>query len=99
MGLQGQNPTGVATGVNGSLCSKEITTVIGAGLAFIPAAGQYYAYGLGVDVRFQVQDSGGGWNNLAAAGVGLGNFETDGTNVRVINNGGGSENITLIKVG
>ena len=91
-------PTGIATGVSGSIMGTQVTTAIGAGLAFVPDAGVYYAYGLGADVRMQIRDSGGAWNNVLATAVG-GMFCSDASNVRFINNGVASENITLIKVG
>jgi len=91
-------PTGVATGLSGSIMAKEVTTTIGAGLTFIPAAGVYYAYGVGADVKYQIQDSGGTWRDVSAVTVG-GLIVSDGTNTRYINGGGGNETVSLIKIG
>lgn len=91
-------PTGVATGVSGSIFGAQVTTAIAAAGTFVPAVGNYYAYGLGADVRFQIQDAVGAWNNVYLAGAG-GFVCSDGTNVRFLNSGVGSENVTLIKIG
>ncbi len=92
-------PTGVATGVSGSIFAKEVVTVIAAAGTFVPAAGLYYAYAEGADVVAQVQDSGGAWNTITGAAVPSGLVISDGVNLRFFNSGVGSENVTLIKVG
>lgn len=90
-------PTGTPTGP-GSLLTKEVTTAIAAAARFLPSVGLYYAYALGADVRLQVLDSTGAWNNVLLAGAG-GMCFFDGVSVGFINNGGANENVTLIKVG
>ena len=97
MGLQGQIPTGVATGVSGSLFAAQVVTTIAAAGTYVPAAGNYYAYALGADLVMEVQDSGGIWRAVTAAGVSPNNFETDGTNIRFRSPAGGA--ISLIKIG
>ena len=94
-------PTGIATGVSGSIFSKALTTVIvpGAGGAFIPAAGLFYAYGLGAGIIFEVQDDSGVWNAPAAAGVSPGMFCSDAVNVRFRGTAGGNQNVVTIKIG
>ncbi len=94
-------PTGIATGLSGSIFGKALTTVIvpGAGGAFIPAAGLFYAYGLGANVVFEVLDDSGVWNAPAAAGVSPGLFCSDGVDVRFRNAGGGNQNVVTIKIG
>jgi hypothetical protein len=94
-------PTGVATGVSGSIMHTEVTTSIpsvGPTGFFIPDAGIYYAYGVGADVNLQIQDSAGVWQDVWAAAVG-GIFTSDAVNVRFVNLGGYAEDVTLIKVG
>ncbi len=96
--IGGQIPTGIATGVAGSLFSAQVVNSIAAAGTFVPAAGQYYAYAMGADVRFQIQDLTG-WVNVLAAGISPGEFETDGTNIRFINNGVSAETVTTVKIG
>lgn len=93
-------PTGVATGVSGSIFAAEVVTAISdSNGTFVPAPGLYYAYAVGADVNLQVQDSTGSWQDVLAAAKG-GLICSDGVNVRFINTGsGGDENVTLIKIG
>lgn len=93
-------PTGIATGLSGSIFSKATTTVIvpGAAGAFIPTAGLYYAYGLGAGVQMEILDDSGVWNLVGLAGQGQ-MFCSDGTNLRFRNTGGGNQNVLTIKIG
>ena len=90
-------PTGIATGTSGSIMGNQVTTAIAAGGNYVPAAGVYYAYAVGANTQLQIQDTNG-WQNVFAVAVG-GMFCADGTNIRFLNGGGGSQNVTLIKVG
>ena len=99
MGMQGQIPTGVATGVPGALFAKEVLTNIPTLQTFVPAAGNYYAFSIDAGIVTEVQDSTGAWRTVAAAGVNPGNFETDGTNLRFRQSGAGTGAISLIKLG
>ena len=91
-------PTGIATGIAGSILAKEVVQAIAAGARFVLPAGDFYVYAVGADVRLQILDSTGVWNNLTAAGVGPGGLVTaDGVGLGFVNNGGVSENITFIK--
>ena len=98
MGFDNRVPTGIATGVSGTLMGSEVITSIAAAARFIPAAGDYYMYAVGADVRVQVQDSTGTWQNVTAVAVG-GFISCDGTNVGLRNSGAGAENVTLQKCG
>lgn len=94
-------PTGIATGLSGSIFGKGVVNVItpGAGGAFIPAAGLYYAYGQGAGIIFEVLDDLGNWNAPNAVGVSPCMFVSDAVDVRFRNTTGGNQNVTLIKVG
>lgn len=93
-------PTGIANGLSGSVFSKATTTVVvpGAGGAFLPAAGLYYAYGLGAGIVMEVLDDSGAWNLVGLAGQGQ-MFCSDGVNLRFRNTAGGNQNVVTIKVG
>jgi len=93
-------PTGIATGAAGSIFVKEVVQAIGAGLRVALPVGTIYVYLVGAGVRMQIQDSTGTWQNITAAGVIPGGvLISDGTNLAFFNGGGGSENISYIKVG
>lgn len=93
-------PTGIATGAAGSIFVKEVLQSIGAGLRFALPVGTIYVYIVGADVRLQILDSTGTWQNITAAGVIPGGvLISDGANLACFNGGGGAENITYIKVG
>jgi len=93
-------PTGIATGAAGAIFVKEVVQSIGAGLRFALPVGTLYVYIVGVDVRLQILDSTGTWQNITAAGVIPGGvLISDGANLACFNGGGGAENITFIKVG
>lgn len=94
-------PTGIATGVVGSLFATEVTQAVAAQTRFVLPAGTYYVYTVGTDIRLQVQASGGVWNNITAIGVIPGGvLVSDGVNIAMWNaHATASENITYIKVG
>ena len=93
-------PTGIATGAAGSIFVKEVVQSIGAGLRFALPVGTFCVYLVGADVRYQVQDSTGTWQNITAAGViPSGDIISDGVNKAFFNGGGGAENISYIKIG
>ena len=93
-------PTGIATGAAGSIFVKEVQVSVGAGLRSALPVGTLYVYTVGADIRLQIQDSTGTWQNITAAGVIPGGvLISDGTNLALYNGGGGSENFSYIKVG
>lgn len=94
--MPGNVPTGISTGT-GSLFSKEIAKTLAAATRFVLPAGSYYIYALGADMRLQVADSGGGWNNLSAAGGPFSGVQvSDGASLAVYNGGAGAEAFTYI---
>ena len=91
--------TGIPTGV-GSLFQKEVVTSIAAAGRFVLPVGTYYIIAVGADVRLQVIDSTGTWNNITAAGVvPPGHYFADGASLGLVNNGAGAENVTTIQTG
>src|SRR2546428_13240340 len=91
-------PTGIATGIAGSILAKEVVQAIAAGARFVLPAGDFYVYAVGADVRLQILDSTGVWNNLTAAGVGPGALVTaDGVGLALFNAGGRAGNLTYKK--
>lgn len=91
-------PTGVQTGLSGSICAAQvITSILAAGNSVI-APGLYLFYAVGANITLQVQDSAGAWNNVTAIGVG-GMVCSDGTNMRFNNAGAGTQTVTSVKIG
>jgi hypothetical protein len=91
--------TGIPTGV-GSVFQTQVVQPIAAAGRFVLPVGMFYVYVVGVDVRLQVIDSLGVWNNITAAGVIPGGLlVSDGVSLGLVNNGGGIENITYIQIG
>ena len=92
-------PTGVATGGAGAIFRTPVVQAIAAAGNFVLPVGTFVVYAVGADVRMQVQDSAGAWQNVTAIAVGIPCVISDGTNVRFQNAGAGSENITYIQIG
>lgn len=96
--MPGNVPTGITTGV-GSLFSTQVLQAIAAGGRFVLPAGSFYVYIVGADVRLQIIDSLGVWNNITAAGVIPGGvLISDGASLALFNGGAGIENITYIRL-
>ncbi len=91
-------PTGIQTGVAGSMMGTEVVTTIAAATRVILAAGLYFYYAVGVNITLQVLDSTGAWQNVTAAGVG-GVAPSDGTDVAFFNAGGGNQTVKTQKIG
>ena len=91
-------PTGIATGISGTLMGTEVVTTIAAAGRYIVPAGVYYLYAVGANCQLQVLNSAGVWQNVFAAGVG-GLIASEGTNVGVVNNGAGNQTVTTQKLG
>lgn len=91
-------PTGVATGVSGSIMGAQTVVSILTGGHYVVPIGTYYAYALGAAVKLQVQDSGSVWRDVSAVTIG-GMLISDGTNVRFVNGGVGTQTVTLVKIG
>jgi hypothetical protein len=97
--MPGVVPTGIPTGV-GSLFATQVIQAIAAQGRFVLPAGTFYVYVVGVDVRLQIIDSAGGWNNITAAGVIPGGvLVSDGASLAMFNGHAvNPENITYIRV-
>lgn len=90
-------PTGVATGVAGTLMGTEVlNTVLANGVLLVPV-GDYYVYAVGANITVQIQDSLGVWNNVTAAGVG-GLVSSDGANVRFSNAAAANQTVKTQKL-
>jgi len=98
MGFSDKIPTGIATGVSGTLMGSPVVTAIAAQTRYIPTAGDYFFYAVGANVQVQIFD-GAAWQNVTA--VGVGGFESfDGANVGFFNGAAGaSQNVTTQKAG
>lgn len=96
MGFGDKVPTGIATGVSGTLMGTESVQALAAGAGYTPAAGDYFVRAVGANIQVQILDSGGAWQAAAVAGVG-GYFSFDGVSVRLFNTGGAQQNVTLQK--
>jgi hypothetical protein len=92
-------PTGVQTGLSGSITAAPQVVTIGAGGNYVVPAGSYTAYAVGANTQLQVQDATPAWQAVSAVSVGIPFFCSDGTNYRFQNAGGGSQTVTLIKIG
>lgn len=102
MGALADIATGIPVTAAGSILAPGVTTAIAPAGTFVPAIGVYYCWSVGADVKFQVQDSDGGgtWHDITAAGAKpTGVVYSDGTNMRFINGGVGSENVVLQRIG
>lgn len=91
-------PTGVGTPFAGSLVGPKVVNAVPALGALVLSAGDYYLHTVGANITLQVQDEGGVWNNITAAGVGA-TVTADGVNVRLANAAGAVQNATTQKLG
>jgi hypothetical protein len=102
-------PTGIITGVAGSLMSGPLVITVPAGgnVVLGPAlatptlplgAGLYCITAMGANVTYQVFD-GNAWQNIVAAGVAAPFIYSDGISFRFANAAGAPQNVTLQKIG
>ncbi len=91
--------TGLPTGTGG-IFQTQVVTPIAAGARFIPTVGVYYVLAVGADVRLQILDGNGVWNNITPAGtIPDGVLIMDGNSIGFVNNGVGIENVTTLQIG
>ena len=98
MGLGDAIPTGIATGVSGTLLGSPVVNTITTGATATLAAGVYVIITVGADIRSQVFD-GAAWQNVDAAGAPFAVYYSDGVNMRFINNAATSQSFTSLKIG
>ena len=92
-------PTGIATGVAGSLLGARVVNNVPANGTLVLLPGIYVLVAMGLNVSYQVQDDAGGWNNVVAINTAAPLIYSDGTNFRFNNAAGAIQTATTIKIG
>src|SRR5258706_357556 len=103
-------PTGISTGVSGSLLGSPVANSVPANGVLVLAAGSYslyalgavgvplgdhYCYDIGGDIVVQILTSQGDWKTVSVGSL----VSSDGANVRFFNGGLAIQSITTQKIG
>src|SRR5258705_12987414 len=91
-------PTGISTGVSGSLLGSPVANSVPANGVLVLAAGVYSLYAMGANTRYEVFD-GSVWQILVAVGGISPLIYSDGINYRFANVTGVVQTATTIKIG